>query len=101
MLASKVRAGEAGVVADEICEQESRLDLALHDLAVDLDRNFSAHGTYLVRCAAWVSARSVMTCNKPSRYSRLPWMSEVGCRPSTAPAPAARLVCSSSAARRR
>ena len=81
VLAPEVRAREARVVADEVAEQQARLDLALDNAAIYLDSDLSHAARLLARSAAFVSARSVMTCSSFTRYSLLPWRSLVGCRP--------------------
>src|ERR1700682_3682196 len=43
MLAAQVSPGQAGVVADEVCEQQAWLDIALYQSAIDLDRDCSRH----------------------------------------------------------
>ena len=64
MLASDVGAGEAEVVAQEIRQQQPRLDLALALLAVDGDPNLNriGHAAFPARSAAKATARRARTC---------------------------------------
>src|SRR5437773_12057106 len=81
VLAPEMRPGEARVVADEVAEQQPRLDLAFDDASIYLDSDLSHAARLLARSTAFVSARSVMTCSSFTLYWLLPWRSLVGCRP--------------------
>src|SRR6267143_3352989 len=92
VLAAQVGPGEAGIVADEVREEQAGLHLARDSSSVDLDRDRSVHpAPRPARSAAFVRPRSVIVRNRVTRYSVLPWRSPVGWRPFTASAAAARM----------
>src|SRR4051812_6297066 len=89
-VAADVRARQVEVVADEVDEQPPCLDLALVQLAVDVDLDRLLFHPLLL---AWATARSASTSARCFRYSPEPWTSFGGSSP--APRTASRTLLSS------
>src|SRR5205085_5519631 len=73
VLAADMGAGQARLMADEVRQQQARLDLAVVGLAVDLDRHSTG-----IHAAASSTARLTIASISRFRYSPEPWMSPVG-----------------------
>src|SRR5829696_1415057 len=77
-VAADVRSGQLQIVSDEVDEQPARLDLALVQLAVELDLDRLLSHPLLLACA---TARIASTSARCLRYAPDPLTSEGGSRP--------------------
>src|SRR5581483_2333910 len=90
VLAAEVRSGQAGVLANEVGEQLSRLDERLDLFAVHLDADDSAFHHAAARSSAFAYARPASSAASSLRYAAPACTSEVASIPSTSSAAACR-----------